>query len=73
MWDAIVTWWKSHTITTHSLMIAVATLTTLYTAVPAFKTLVDNVYAAMPGNLHTIIAAAIGIIGYYSLANRKKS
>jgi hypothetical protein len=70
MLAAIVAWWKSHSLTTHSLMVAVATLTTLYAAVPAFQSLLNQLYSMTPAWFHEIFMAAIGIYTYYSVANK---
>ena len=73
MWKSIQTWYKSHTLTTHSLVGAFLTLSTLYTAVPAFQQLVNNMYSKTPTWFHTLAMAVVGIITYYNLANKKET
>jgi hypothetical protein len=64
--------WASHTITTHSLAVAVATLATLYAAVPAFHELVVSVYSATPAWFHQLATAAFGIWAFYQGSSSSK-
>lgn len=63
----------SYSITTHSLAVAVATLVTLYAAVPQFSSLVNALYAATPSWFHQVFAAAFGIWAFYHGASNASS
>lgn len=56
---------KARTITTHSIVAAIATLTTLYSTVPEFKALVDAAYADTPSWFHKVAVAGIAIWAVY--------
>jgi hypothetical protein len=62
---AIKAFLAKYSITTHSLVGAVVTLTVLYNAVPAFHSLVVSAYSATPAWFHSIAAAVFGIWAFY--------
>lgn len=62
--------WAKHTITTHSLVGAVVTVTMLYSAVPAFHDLAVSAYGAMPAWAHKVGAAVFGIWAFYQGAGK---
>ena len=72
MWASIVAWYKTHSITTHSLVAAFSTLVMLYAAVPEFHQLVVNIYAGTPPWFHQAAAAAFGIWALYQGSSSKK-
>lgn len=69
MWDSIVTWFKSKGGFAHVVAGLYLGAVAAYAAVPAFKTLVQNINAAIPGPLEQAILAAIGIIAWYMDTN----
>lgn len=50
----------------HALAAAWAAAVAAYAAVPAFYTLVNNVYAATPSWLHELLAAVVGLVAFYT-------
>jgi hypothetical protein len=70
MAEFLKAFWAKHTITTHSLAVAVVTLATLYAAVPAFHELVVSIYVTMPPWAHQIVTAAAGIWAFYQGAGK---
>ena len=70
MLDMIKAFFAKYSISTHTLAAAVATLVTLYAAVPAFQSLVDQGYAATPAWFHKVILAVVGIYAFYHGAKK---
>lgn len=70
VWTWLKAFWSKHTITTHSLAIAVATLAMLYSSVPAFHDLVVSAYGATPAWFHKVAAALMGIWAFYQGAGK---
>jgi hypothetical protein len=67
MWQKFLAWYASHTITSHSVAVVIGGLTLFYSTIPAFKTLVDTLYARSGPTFHLYAAAAIGIAGWYTM------
>ena len=72
MWNAIVNWVTSKGGWAHAIVIAIAAVVGAYAAVPAFATLVNNLYAMTPSWFHMVALAAVGIFMTYFNPTAKK-
>ncbi len=73
MWNAIVNWLKAQGGVAHVLALSIAGAVAAYAAVPAFATLVNDLYATTPAWFHEIALAAIGIYLTYFSPTAKKA
>lgn len=64
--NTITAWLKSHSITSHSIVVAWAFLTGLYATQPAFHDFIVKMYTDMPKSVHEIIAGVLipGLVYY---------
>lgn len=73
MWNSIVSWFASKGGFAHVIVVAIAALVGAYAAVPAFATLVNDLYGMTPAWFHEVALAAIGIfMTYFNPTSAKK-
>jgi hypothetical protein len=65
IWNKITAWFTAQGGLSHGLAAIYLALVTLYGTVPAFTTLVNNIYAAVPSWGHQLTAALLGIAAFY--------
>jgi len=65
MLQKIKDWLASHSITTHTVAVAIAAVITVYEQVPEFHDFVLAVYAHIPNGFHSVITVALAIYAWY--------
>ena len=63
--SSIKNWLASYNITTHSVVVAIAFLTSGFYFVPPFHALVVELYHALPGWAEKVVLAAVALYGWY--------
>jgi hypothetical protein len=63
--SSIKNWLASYNITTHSVVVAIAFLTSGFYFVPPFHALVVELYHALPGWAEKVVVAAIALYAWY--------
>lgn len=72
-WEQITNWIKSKGGFAHLVAVVYLTAVAAYAAVPAFASLLNHVYSAMPSWLHEIVLAAVGVIAWYKNTEGKNA
>ena len=70
--DTVKQWLASKNITTHTIVAAIATLVSLYAAVPEFRNLVMNAYSHTPTWVHEAATAAFAIYAFYHRSDKQE-
>lgn len=65
MWNNFKLWIASKGGASHIAAIIYIAAVAAYGAVPAFQTLVDNIYAVTPSWFHQLALAVVGLIAWY--------